>query len=151
MNRVNIVKELDKWAKKEFGLPYSVQDDGDLTLCEDGYCVAWFRNFGTIRFRFASNEDKYSIQLIKKGIIEKFYDKVIELMSKYEPKYTVQVLPSEYGFLYKLKNDLSDLTTSDIGRDCTFSHQWGYFTKSEIEGDDLAVDWDKAIIKEVND
>lgn len=155
MNKEKIAEELNAWTASEAGSGFETDIyNDDLTLFYDDECIAWFTNFEADKFGFVSPSDhQVSIELTQKDVIKKFYEKGVELLTKSESKYTVQVLPSEYGFLYKLKNDLSYLTTSDVGNDCTFNLQWGYFTQSEIDElkqrDDLAINWDKAIIKEV--
>lgn len=154
MNENKIVDELNEWAKKELGSHYSVMDDSDLTLYQNDNSVAWFFDFKKCKFGFSSNSKDCSIQLIKKGIIEKFYEKGVELLAKYEPKYTVQVFPQERGYL-NVNHDFepSNDVTYDIGwPEDRSSLTKTEFTQSEIEGlkkRDIAIDWDKAVIKEV--
>lgn len=154
MNKEKIVEELNEWSKKEFGSLYSVVNDGDdLTLLAKGYYAAWFRDFKKGKFRFQAPSNDLSAELIKKDIIKKFYDRAIEVLNECEPKYTVQVFPREFGFLYKRDGDINDLVVQDLFEDDDYC-QNNYFTESEIaelkKNDDVAIDWDKAIIKEVD-
>nr|WP_321314483.1 hypothetical protein [uncultured Ligilactobacillus sp.] len=154
MNKENIVEELNEWAKKELGSEFRVETDcGDLTLFRKNEYIAWFVYFHRYHFKFnSSNDGNVNVELIKNHIIEKFHDKAIELMSEYEPKYTVQVIKgNESAYLnYSSVTKRFGFLNSE-----TFGSVKTEFTKSEIEEfkkrDDLAIDWDKAVIKEVND
>lgn len=159
MNKEKIVEELNKWLDEEFDTQYkcvSVSGDLSLAFCINGNIytyVAWFKGFRRDRFYFddGGSDFKINIQLIKDNVIRKFYDKTIELMSEYEPKYTVQVIKgNESAYLnYSSVTKRFGFLNSE-----TFGSVKTEFTKSEIEEfkkrDDLAVDWDKAVIKEVN-
>lgn len=156
MNKFKIADELNEWVQKEFGSLYFIEiNDGDLTLVVSGQNVAWFGDFKADEFDFSSSSSyDLGIKLIEKDIIKKFYEKAVELISKQETKYTVQVFPSEYGFLYKRDGDINDLLVQDLDgyEDC---YENDCFTESEIDElkqcDDVAIDWNKAIIKEVDD
>lgn len=69
-----------------------------------------------------------------------------------EPKkYTIKIFPSPFSYL-NMTNNGSEATTSGLNE----PGGWRLaFTKSEIEHlkqrDDLAIDWDKAIIEPVED
>lgn len=150
MNKEKVVEELNEWAKKEFGSLYSVMDDGDLTLCKNRNSIAWFGDFEKSTFRFSSSGDDCGIQLIKEGIMERFYDKAIELMNEYGPKYTVHIIKnSEDGFL-NYKSSTGEWFLSDNQQGVGLKAQ---FTRSEIDdmknNENLSFDWNKAIIKEV--
>lgn len=156
MDKQKIVKELNGWVKKEFGSLYCVKYDSDLMLYEKEACVAWFVDFKKNTFLFANSNASSSIHLIKKGIIEKFYDKAIELLSKCESKYTIQVFPHDRGYLRLAHGAFDDDTYYDIDSSEDKYHLiQTNFTQSEIEKlkkrDDIAIDWDKAVIKEVDD
>lgn len=63
-------------------------------------------------------------------------------------KYTVQVLPGEYGYLNFIRGEGFSVYSSDDTED------WrAHFTQAEInefkKKHDLAIDWDKAIIEPV--
>lgn len=153
MNKENIVQESNEWSKKELGSIYSVVNDGnDLTLLANGCYVAWFRDFEKGRFRFEAHNDDLSVELIKKDIIKKFYKKGIELLTKPEPKYTVHIIKNSADGFLNYKSSTGEWFLSD--------NQQGYgltaqFTRSEIDdiksNEDLAFDWNKAIIKEVKE
>lgn len=157
MNKEKILEELNKWAKSEFGSTFEVAIDcNDLTLFADAVCVAWFVKFKKDMFHFAGTNDcNLNHRLIKEGIVEKFYDKAIELLNEYESKkYTVQVFPQGRGYLR-----VNYGTSDDIYYDIDSPEDIYYlvktqFTQSEIEElkkRDIAIDWDKAIIKEVKE
>lgn len=63
-------------------------------------------------------------------------------------KYTVQVLPDEYGYLNFIQGDRFSIHSSEATDVCQT-----YFTQAEInefkKKHDLAIDWDKAIIEPV--
>lgn len=63
-------------------------------------------------------------------------------------KYTVQVLPGEYGYLNFIQGDRFSIHSSEATNACQT-----YFTQAEInelkKKHDLAIDWDKAIIEPV--
>lgn len=63
-------------------------------------------------------------------------------------KYTVQVLPGEYGYLNFIQGDRFSIHSSEATDVCQT-----YFTQAEInefkKKHDLAIDWDKAIIEPV--
>ena len=160
MNKEKIVEELNKWLDEEFDTQYkcvSVSGDLSLAFCINGNIytyVAWFKGFRQDRFYFddGGSDFKINIQLIKDNIIRKFYDKTIELISEYGPKYTVQIIEhNEYSYLNINRKD-----RKIIFGDRQFPKQYKTeFTQLEIEvlknRDDLAIDWGKAVIKEVND
>lgn len=156
MNREKIVEELNEWVKKEFGPLFSVKDDPDLTLYVNERYVAWFVSFSKDRFRFKDHGVvKVNLMLIEKDVIKKFYKKGVELLTNSGLKYTIQVFPpSECGFLCKRGGDINDLVVQNSHRDRDYS-QDNYFTQSEIEElkrrDDIVVDWEDAIIKEVTE
>ena len=63
-------------------------------------------------------------------------------------KYTVQVFPGEYGYLNSASGEKFTIHSSDN------TEYWRtHFTQAEINEfknhDDLAIDWDKAIIEQV--
>lgn len=153
MNREKIVEELNEWVKKEFGPLFSVKDDPDLTLYVNERYVAWFVSFSKDRFRFnSSNVGDVNVELIQKNVIEKFYLRGVELITKNESKYMIQVLPGFYGYLYKVSGDINNIVVDEIQGDDMDNN---LFTNSEIEElkkhHDVAVDWDKAIIKKVDE
>lgn len=68
-----------------------------------------------------------------------------------EQKYTIQIFPNSTGYLTVSYDDY-EITVGDL----TATNHWHVtFTKQEIEQlkqhDDLAIDWDKAIITPVED
>lgn len=70
-----------------------------------------------------------------------------------EKKYTVQVFPSKFGYLNFVGREWR--LASPINGMCPDGSVKAWFTQAEIEKlkqrDDIAVDWNKAIIKPVED
>lgn len=164
MNKEEIIKELDELVKeldKDFKVVKEPYNCGELVLSCCGNWICWFCNFDKYNFhinisgRHNPQEDQETIA--KTGVINKFYTRAVELLTEYEPKYTVQVFPQNRGYL----NVIHDFEPSkDVAYDIGWPEDRSSltrteFTQSEIEGlkkrDDLAIDWGKAIIKEVDD
>lgn len=150
MTKEKIVQELDTYVKNIDSL-FSVDDeDDDLNLKFDDDLICYLLDFKIKHFSMCSCTEKESLIVVKYNIIKKFYDKAVDVIRKNENKYTVQLIENDKGsFLnYIVKNGYYCFS-SRIEYD-------GYktrFTESEIEAlkerDDIAIDWDKAIIKEV--
>lgn len=154
MNKVNLVYELDEWAKSEFGFTFEVvMDCNHLTLVADDESVAWFVKFKKYDFNFAgSNDCDLNVRLIKEGIIEKFYDKAIELLNEYEPKYTVKlIINSDVGYL-NFDNMNKVYSFSNNQQSHRFKTQ---FSENELnnlkKSKNIAIDWTKALIEEVKE
>ncbi|WP_290033699.1 hypothetical protein [Ligilactobacillus cholophilus] len=160
MNKEKIVEELNKWAAEELGMQYKcVSDTGDLSLALYRNAklyryVTWFKDFRSDKFYFDGGglDSKINIQLTEDDVIRKFYNKGVELLSKNEPRYTIQIIENnEYSYL-----NINRKNRNIIFDDRQYPEQYKTeFTQLEIEvlknRDDLAIDWDKAVIKEVND
>lgn len=158
MNKEKIVEELNEYMKSIDTNLRVEEACGDLDLRYIDYFAACFKNFDLAKPTFYYiGEYEVVSAFLKNNYLGKFYRKAVELMDKYGAKYTVQVLPSEYGFLYKRCGDVNDLTVDELKLhdDAFHRRNNNHFTKSEIEElkkrDDVAIDWDKAIIKEVTD
>lgn len=152
MNKEKIAEELNAWTASEVGFDFETDIyNDDLTLFYDDECIAWFTNFETDKFGFVSPSNyRVSIELTQKDVIKKFYEKGVELLSKHEPKYTVKIIKnSDDGFL-NYKNSTGEWFLSDNQQGVGLKAQ---FTRSEIDdmknNENLAFDWNKAIIKEV--
>lgn len=159
MNKEKIVEELNKLVREideDFRIENEPYACGSLILVACGKWICWFSNFDKNDFNINTTPKKDSVEcqqvIAKTGIINKFYTKAVELLGNYEPKYTVQVSQSEYGFLYKRDGGLDDLTLNTLDELETYQ-EGAKFTQSEIKKlkkcNDLAIDWNKAIIKEV--
>ena len=78
----------------------------------------------------------------------KYCNRDVEVLKASEKKYTIKVLNTEFGFLYKVDSieTIMLTNTNDAG---------SYFTQSEIEAlkhrQDIAVDWDKVELEEVDE
>lgn len=159
MNEEKIFEELEKYIQS-IDADYEITvENGDLNLYSKNYqTVCCFVNFKADEFYLLENalKDKKEFNHYMK-MISTFHDKAVELMDKYRAKYTVQIFRKERGYLHVNydRKDYNDVAY-DVGRyeDMDYFIQTK-FTKSEIEElkkrDDLAVDWDKAIVKEVTD
>ena len=132
-------------------------DDTDLTLFysdnEGTTAVAWFEGFDVEKFQFGStynyNEAK---EIVEKDIIKKFFQKGKELLQK---KYTVAIISknrSNGNRYINLNTASGNLIVSDNE---DYEPYKARFTKKEIEvlkkDDDVAIDWDKAEVEEVDD
>ena len=132
-------------------------DDTGLTLF---YCdneglaaVAWFEDFDVEKFQFASTYDyNEAKEIAEKDVIKKFFQKGKELLQK---KYTVAIISKNRsnGHRYINLNMASgNLIVSDNE---DYEPYKARFTKKEIEvlkkDDDVAIDWDKAEVEEVDD
>lgn len=155
MNRFKIADELNEWAQKEFGSLYFVEiKDDDLMLVTSGQDVAWFDNFKANEFDFSSSLSyDLGIKLIEEDIIKKFYEKGVEVISKRETKYTVKITHSEEFYLnIDTTTDDQKIIFDELVDSCTWKNK---FTQKEIselkKRDDLAIDWNKAIIRKVDD
>lgn len=132
-------------------------DDTDLTLfyCDDEglAAVAWFEDFDVEKFQFASTYDyNEAKEIVEKDVIKKFFQKGKELLQK---KYTVAIISksrSNGNRYINLNTANGNLIVSDNEDDEPYKAR---FTKEEIEAlkedDDIAIDWDKAEIEEVDD
>lgn len=152
MNKDKIVEELNEYMKGlDPKLSVENDTDGDLALNCNNDCQAWFDGFDRNSFDFNVDDDLTTL-FADKGCLTKFYHKAIELMDKYEAKYTVKILPDITGYLSVYQGILG---TSDCDNATAKTYFKTHFTQSEIEElkkrDNVAVDWDKAIIKEVTD
>lgn len=153
MNKEKIAKELNEWVQSEFGSDFLIKlNCDDLTLFWGDDFIAWFVDFDKHQLRFkSSNVGDVNVELIQKNVIEKFYLRGVELITKNESKYMIQVLPGFYGYLYKVSGDINNIVVDEIQGDDMDNN---LFTNSEIEKlkkhHDVAVDWDKAIIKKVD-
>lgn len=152
MNKEKIVQELDTYVKT-IDSCFSVNDgDGDLTLNINGSYIAYFLNFNVNKYIIDTTGNDYGgiIDVINFDIIKKFYDKAVDLLNEYEQQYSVQVIDNEFGYLNINMIKHQYLISDNIVRGAYKTT----FTQSEIEAlkqrDDIAIDWDKAIIKEAN-
>lgn len=150
MNKEKIVRELDKYVNT-IDSCFNVDDkDDDLNLRIGDSLVFYFCKFNINRPYFVSCTNRESLALIKFNIIKKFYDKVVELLKKNEELYTVQAIKNDTCSFLNYCYEVSKYIFGDKQNGEGYKTR---FAKSEIEAlkqrDDIAIDWDKAIIKEV--
>lgn len=152
MNKEKIGKKLYEYVKlinERFWVSY----DDDLVLVCGIIRIVWFNKFDKYKLKIQTDclhEDDYSL-IAKTGIINKFYLKAIELLNQYDNKYTVQITRDEDSYLYVNSNkDYKHFYFDNIVNSYSGVNE---FTQAQIEefkkNDDLAIDWNKAIIKEV--
>lgn len=149
MNKEKIIQELDTYVKN-IDSRFSVDDeDNDLELRLDDGLICYLSDFKIKYFYICSCTEKESLIVVKYNIIKKFYDKAVDLLNEYEQQYSVQVIDNEFGYLNINIIKHQYLISDNIVRGAYKTT----FTESEIEAlkqrDDIAIDWDKAIIKEV--
>lgn len=138
------------------------EDDTDLTLFYCDYegttschtkAVAWFEDFDVKRFQFgATSNCNEAKEIVEKDVIKKFFQKGKELLQK---KYTVAIISksrSNGNRYINLNTANGNLIVSDNEDDEPYKAR---FTKEEIEvlkkDEDIAIDWDKAEVEEVDD
>lgn len=93
----------------------------------------------------------FKVKVIVCELVKEYLETPLEERGE-EKKYTVQVIKDDDGSYINLARKPGDIFLSD--KEAT-DHVQTKFTRSEIEKfmqrDDIAIDWDKAIIKEVHD
>ena len=151
MNREEIVEELNRYVKS-INQEFMVDDsNGDLTLWARHNDVAWFKEYHRDNFVLdASIDNDLTKDVIETDILKKFYIKGIELLDKM--KYTIQVFRQNQKFYLNYVPTGNLYLFADYKQTPVFKTQ---FTKNEIkkikEDSDLHIDWNKAIIEEVDD
>lgn len=150
MNKEKIVEELNEYIKGlNPKLSVKRDRDDDLVLRYNRIRQAWFCEFNRDRFTLHVDSELGAL-FIKEGYLTKFYNKAVELLKQNEKKYTIKVVNNDRGYLF----------FDDIAKEYSFANKnnkffKSYFTQSEIEElkqqADVAIDWNKAIIKEVTD
>lgn len=160
MNKEEIIKELDELVNRldeDFKIVKEPYSCGQLTLSCCGDWICWFCNFDKYNFHInisdRHNPQKHQEAIAKTGVINKFYTRAVELLSKCEPKYTVKITHSEEFYLnIDTTTDDQKIIFDELVDSCTWKNK---FTQKEIselkKRDDLAIDWNKAIIREVDD
>lgn len=150
MNREDIVKVLNRYAKS-VNPEFKVDGDGDLVLWVRYDAVAWFKDYQKDKFVLdATVDNDLAETVIETEILNRFYTKAVELLKKTEKKYTVQVFNNSGGYLYW--DPMNCVYQVGYLNDEFFK---GEFTQDEIDvlkkRKNIAIDWNKAIIEEVDD
>lgn len=155
MDKEKIVNQLQQKMEKKYLNTKIEEWCGALALKVEGEVIAWFSDW---------DSDNYIIkpgpkaeQVLSTDILLEFYKEGRKRLKKLIKRYTVQIFPNERGYLHA---DHTGTTSDEVSYSIGWPETIGYltqaeFTKSEIEElkkrDDIAIDWDKVELEEVND
>lgn len=155
MNKKEIVKELNNYVK-DINSNFSVElwFKTDIVLVFHDLNIAIFIESDPNNFTISAMSEDIASFIAKTGIINKFYKKTRELLDKQIDKYTVRITNGTESYLHA--NSMVDYRDVCFDNLINYSSAWvNKFTKEEIESfkkrDDLAIDWDKAIIEKVEE
>lgn len=155
MDRKEIVKELNNYVKS-IDSDFSVElwFKTDLVLVLKDSSIATFNEFDPNNFTIDEMDKYLAPTIAKTRIINKFYKKGYEILDKRIDKYTVKITDNSENYLHASScNNYNCFRFKPLNE---LPSWWVYkFTKQEIESfkkrDDLAIDWDKAIIEKAKD
>ena len=155
MNKKEIVKELNNYVKS-IDSDFSVElwFKTDLVLVLKDSSIATFNEFDPNNFTIDEIDKNIAPTVAKTRIIDKFYKKVHEVLDKRIDKYTVKITKYLENYLHaSFCDNYNSVRFKQLHE---LPSWWVYkFTKQEIESfkkrDDLAIDWDKAIIEKVEE
>ena len=155
MDRKEIVKELNEFVKgvdSDFSVELWFKTD--LVLVFKDSSIATFNEFDPNNFTIDEIDKNIAPTVAKTRIINKFYKEAYEILDKQIDKYTVRITNGTESYLHA--NSMVDYKDVCFDNLINYSSVWvNKFTKEEIESfkkrDDLAIDWDKAIIEKVED
>lgn len=155
MDRKEIVKELNNYVKgvdSDFSVELWFKTD--LVLVFKDSSIATFNEFDPNNFIIDEMDKNIAPTVAKTRIINKFYKKAYEVLNKHIDKYTVRITNGTESYLHA--NSMVDYKEVCFDNLINYSSVWvNKFTKEEIESfkkrDDLAIDWDKAIIERVEE
>lgn len=155
MNKKEIIKELNNYVK-DIDSDFSVElwFKTDIVLVFHNLDIAIFNESDPNNFTIGEINEDLAPTIAKTGIINKFYKKAYKVLNKYIDKYTVRITNGTESYLHA--NSLVDYKDVCFDNLINYSSVWvNKFTKEEIESfkkrDDLAIDWDKAIIEKVEE
>lgn len=155
MDKKEIIKELNNYVK-DIDSDFSVElwFKTDIVLVFHDLNIAAFNEFDPNNFTISEMSEDIASTIVETGIIYKFYKKTRELLDKQIDKYTVRITNGTESYLHA--NSLVDYKDVCFDNLINYSSAWvNKFTKEEIESfkkrDDLAIDWDKAIIEKVEE
>lgn len=152
MNKKRVAELLDNYVsgiderfsvrRSSTGLDIYIEDD----------CFASFQEFKISEFCIWGSADQDAL-VAKTGIIQKFYMKACELLEKLnEKKYTIQIVRNNTNSFLNLNQNENSIVFYGKWNSSAWKNE---FTQKEIEKfkqrQDVAIDWDKAIIKEVEE
>lgn len=155
MDKKEIIKELNNYVK-DIDSDFSVElwFKTDIVLVFHNLDIAIFNESDPNNFTIGEINEDLAPTIAKTGIINKFYKKAYKVLNKYIDKYTVRITNGTESYLHA--NSLVDYKDVCFDNLINYSSAWvNKFTKEEIESfkkrDDLAIDWDKAIIEKVEE
>lgn len=155
MDKKEIIKELNNYVK-DIDSDFSVElwFKTDIVLVFHDLNIAAFNELDPNNFTISEMSEDIAPTIAKTGIINKFYKKAYKVLNKYIDKYTVRITNGTESYLHA--NSLVDYKDVCFDNLINYSSAWvNKFTKEEIESfkkrDDLAIDWDKAIIEKVEE
>lgn len=155
MNRKDIVKGLNEFVKgvdSDFSVELWFKTDLVLVLKDSS--IATFNEFDPNNFTIDEIDKNIAPTIAKTRIINKFYKKAYEVLDKRIDKYTVKITKYSENYLHaSICDNYNGIYFKPLHE---LPSWWVYkFTKQEIESfkkrDDLAIDWDKAIIEKVEE
>lgn len=155
MDKKEIIKELNNYVKdidSDFSVELWFKTDIVLVFCD--LDIAAFNELDPNNFTVGEINEDLAPTIAKTGIINKFYKKAYKVLDKYIDRYTVRITNGTESYLHA--NSLVDYKDVCFDNLINYSSAWvNKFTKEEIESfkkrDDLAIDWDKAIIEKVEE
>lgn len=154
MDRKEIVKELNNYVKSvDSNFSVELWFKTDLVLVLKDSSIATFNEFDPNNFTIDEMDKNIAPTVAKTRIINKFYKKAYEVLDKRIDKYTVKITKYSDNYLHANScTEYEDTYFEPLHESSVWVNE---FTKSEIESfkkrDDLAIDWDKAIIEKVEE
>ena len=154
MDKKEIVKELNNYVKSidsDFSVELWFKTDIVLVLKDSS--IATFNEFDPNNFTIDEMDKNIAPTIAKTRIINKFYKKGYEILDKQIDKYTVRITKYSENYLHANScTDYEDIYFEPLQESSIWVDK---FTKQEIESfkkrDDLAIDWNKAIIEKGKD
>ena len=143
----NYVKSIDS----DFSVELWLKTDVVLVLKDSS--IATFNEFDPNNFTIDEVDENIAPTIAKTGIINKFYKKAYEVLDKQIDRYTIRITKYSENYLHANSyTDYEDIYFDPLQESSVWVDK---FTKKEIESfkkrDDLAIDWDKAIIEKVEE
>lgn len=153
MNKKEIIKELNDFVKSiDSDFSVDLWFKTDIVLVFHVLSIATFNEFDPNNFTIDEIDKNIAPTVAKTGIINKFYKKAYEVLDKQIDRYTVRITDNAESYLHA--SSCNNYNCFQFKQLDELPSWWVYeFTKKEIESfkkrDDLAIDWDKAIIEKV--
>lgn len=156
MDKEKIVNQLQQKMEKKYLNTKIEEWCGALALKVEGEVIAWFSGWDPDVY-ITKCSPELTEQALSNDILLNFYKEGRKLLKKLTKRYTVQIFPNEIGYLHV---DHESETSDEVSYSVGWPETIGYltqteFTKSEIEElkkrDDIAIDWDKVRLEEVDE